>query len=71
MFVLVGFLGGGGLSKRIFHSFGKVTTTGEGLQIFTYMHTQLSLTLSSEGSFTCHTYFDKGQLFIMVIPNDP
>ena len=47
---------------RIFQSFGDVTIAGEGLQM---------LPLSSEGSLTCHTFCDTGQLFIMVISKDP
>ena len=43
---------------RIFHSYGDVTITGEGLQ-------------SSEGSLACHTNCDTGHPFIMVISEDP
>ena len=53
----------------VFHSYGDVTITGEGFQIFTY--TQHSWSLSSDGSLACHTYYDKGYLFIMVISEDP
>ena len=42
---------------------------GEGLQILTYA--RHSWPLSSEGSFTCHTYCDTGLPFIMVISEDP
>ena len=54
--------------SRIFHSYGKVTIDGEGLQILTALY---SWTFSSEGSLTCHYYRDKGHPFIMVIPEDP
>ena len=60
-----------GLSShsRIFHSYGDVTITGEGLQILTYArHSPPS---SSDGSLACHTYFDTGHPFIMVISEDP
>ena len=50
---------------RIFHSFGDVTITSEGLQI-----TLHSWPLSSESPLTCHIYCDTGQLFIMVISED-
>ena len=51
-----------------FHSFGDVTTAGEGLQIFIYA--RLSWPLSSEGSLACHMYCDAGHPFILVIlPN--
>ena len=42
--------------------------TGEGLQILTY--TRHSWSLSSEGSFACHTECDTGHPFIMVISED-
>ena len=42
--------------SRIFHLYGDVTITGEGVQILT--HTQHSWPLSSEGSLACHTYCD-------------
>ena len=51
--------------SRIFHSYGDVTITGEGLQILTYV--AHSWPLSSEGSLACHTYCDTGHKFIMVI----
>ena len=52
-----------------FHSYGDVTITGEGLQILTYArHLWPS---SSEGSLPCHTLYDKGHPFIMVISEDP
>ena len=55
--------------SRIFHSYGDVTITGEGLPILTYgRHSYPS---SSEGSLACHTYCDLGHQFIMVIFEDP
>ena len=59
-----------GLSShsRIFHSYGDVTITGEGLQILTYARHLWPL--SSEGSLACHTYCDTGHPFIMVISED-
>ena len=60
-----------GLSShsRIFHSYGDVNITGEGLQILTNaLH---SWQLSSERSLACHTYCDTGHPFIMVISEDP
>ena len=50
---------------RIFYSYGDITITGEGLQILTYIRP--SWLLSSEGSLACHTFFDKGHPFIMII----
>ena len=50
------FVGVNHSTLRIFHSFGDVTTTGEGLQILTYA--RHSLLFSSEGSLACHTYCD-------------
>ena len=55
--------------SRIFHSCGDVTITGEGLQILIYA--RHSRPLSSEGSLPCHTYYDTGHPFIMVISEDP
>ena len=55
--------------SRIFHSFGDVTITGEGLQILIYA--RHSWPLSSESSLTCNTYCDTGQPLIMVISEDP
>ena len=55
--------------SRIFHSHGDVTITSEGLQILTYA--RHSGPLSREGSLACHTYFDTGQPFIIVISEDP
>ena len=62
---------GGSLSShsRVFHSYGYVTTVGEGLQISTYARNLWQL--SSEGSLTCHTHCDTGLPFIMVISKDP
>ena len=55
--------------SRIFHSYGDVTITSEGLQILTYAWH--SWPLRSEGSLTCHTYCDTGHSFIMVISEEP
>ena len=49
--------------SRIFHSYGDVTITGEGLQILTYA--RHSWPLSSEGSLACHTYCEMGHPFVM------
>ena len=60
-----------GLSShsRIFHSYGNVVITGEGLQILTYaVH---SWPLSSEGSLACHIYCGTGHPFTMVFSEDP
>ena len=46
--------------SRILYSYGDVTNTSEGLQILAY--TMHSWPLSSEGSSTYHTYYDKGNL---------
>ena len=54
--------------SRIFHSYGDVTITGEGLQILT--SAWHSWPLSSEVSLACHTYCDMGHKFIMVISED-
>ena len=54
--------------SRIFHSHGDITFTGEGLQILTY--TRHSWPVSSEGSLACHTHYDTGHPFIMVISED-
>ena len=51
--------------SRIFHSYGDVTITGEGLQALT--SARHSWPLSSEDSLMCHTYCDTGYPFIMVI----
>ena len=60
-----------GLSShsRIFLSYGDVTITGEGLQIWTY--TRHSWPLSTEGSLACQTYCDTGHPFKIVIFEDP
>ena len=50
--------------SRIFHSYGNVTITGEGLQILTYARHLWPL--SSETSLACQT----GQPFIIVIFED-
>ena len=55
--------------SRIFHSHGDVSIAGEGLQILTYA--RHSWPLSSERSLACHTYYDTGHPFIMVISEDP
>ena len=47
----------------------ETTIAGERLQILTYA--RHSWPLSSEGSFTCHTYCDTGLPFIMIISEDP
>ena len=52
----------------IFYSYGDVTITSEVLQIMIY--TRHSWTLSSEGTLACHTYFNTGHPFIMVISED-
>ena len=59
------------IPERIFHSYGDVTITGEGLQILTYA--RHSWPLSSDGSLACHTYCEGrgGHPFIMVISEYP
>ena len=42
----------------VFHSYGDVTITGEGLQMFTY--TRYSWPWNSGGSLACHTCSDRG-----------
>ena len=54
--------------SKIFHPFGDVTNTGEGLQIFNIA--RHSWSLRSAGSLTCHTYREMGQSFMMVISED-
>ena len=58
---------------RFIYSFGYVTITGEGLQILTYI--RHSWSFSSEVFFLYfsmyHTYCYTGQLFVMVISEDP
>ena len=41
---------------RLFHSYGDVPITGEGLLMLTYPRNPW--TLSSEGSLACHTFYD-------------
>ena len=48
--------------SRLFHSYGDVTITGEGLQILTFA--RHSWPLSSEGSLACKTYCDTGKYFV-------
>ena len=55
--------------SKIFHSYGDVVITGEGLQIFTFA--RHSWPLSSEVSLACHNYRDTGHPFIMVISETP
>ena len=55
--------------ERIFHSYGDVTITGEGLQILTYA--RHSWPFISKGSLAYHTICDTGHPFIMVISEDP
>ena len=55
--------------SKIFHSYGKVTITGEGLQILTYARHLWPL--SSEGSLACHTYCDTGHPCLMAFSEDP
>ena len=55
--------------SRIFHSYGDVTISGEGLQIL--IRTRHSWPLSSEGSLASHTYGDTVHPFIMFIYEDP
>ena len=60
-----------GLSSpsRMFHSYGGIAITGEGLQILTYA--RHSWPLSSEGSLACHALLWHGHPFIMVVSEDP
>ena len=55
--------------SNFFYSFGDVTIADEGLQILTYA--QHLWPFSNEGSLACHTYYDTGHPFIMVISEDP
>ena len=57
------------LSHWNFHLYGNVTITSEALQILTYA--RHSLSSSSEGSLAYRTYCNTGNLFIMVISEDP
>ena len=52
------FIWGFSSHSRIFHSYGDVTITSEGLQLLTYA--QHSWPLSSEGSLACHTTVTPG-----------
>ena len=52
--------------SRIFHSFGDVTITDEGLLILVYAWH--SWPLSNEGSLVCHTYCDTGHPFMWSSP---
>ena len=51
--------------SRIFHSFGDVTITDEGLILVYAWHSWL---LSNEGSLVCHTYCDTGHPFMWSSP---
>ena len=55
--------------SRIFHAYGDVTITGEGLLILTYA--RHSWPLSRDGSLARHTHWDTGHSFIKVISEDP
>ena len=57
------------IHPRIFHSFGDVTITDEGLQILIYA--RHSSPFSIECSLTYQTHCDTGQPFIMIISEDP
>ena len=54
--------------SRIFHPYGDVTNTGEGLQILTIA--QHSWSFRSAGSLACHTYREMRHSFMMVISED-
>ena len=54
---------------RIFHSYGEVIITSEGVQILIYA--RYSWPLTSEGFLVCHTHCDTEHLFILVIFEDP
>lgn len=62
------FLVVGGLSSytRMFHSYGEVTITREGLDILTYARHWL--TLNSESSLACHICCDMGHSFTRSYP---
>ena len=49
--------------SRIFHTYGDITNTGEGLYT-------ASMALNCEDSLACHTYCDTVHPFIMVIFED-
>ena len=53
--------------SRIFHLYGNVTITSEGLQILTYYKAWHSWPMSSEGCLACHIYCDTGQPFMMTL----
>ena len=67
--ILVCLFGGFSSHSQVFHSYGDLIITVEGLQMFSY--TRHSWQLSSEGSLACHTYCDTGHPFIKVISYDP
>ena len=50
---------------RIFHLYGNVTITSEGLQILTYYKAWHSWPMSNEGCLACQIYCDTGQLYMM------
>ena len=54
---------------EIFHSYGDITFTGEGLEILTYA--RHSWLLRSEDSLACQTYRNTGHPFTIVISEDP
>ena len=66
-FVCLGFFAP---QSRIFNSYRDVPLPVKGYN-FLFTYTRHSWPLSSEGSFTYHTYCDTGQPFIMVISEDP
>ena len=49
---------------RIFHTYGDVTISGEGMQILTYARHLWPL--SSEGSLACHTYCDSCYPYLLL-----
>ena len=65
VFVCVAFI----VPLKIFHSYGKVTITGEVLYILIYA--RHSWSLSSKGSYTRHTYCDTDLPFLIVIFESP
>ena len=69
--VFVMFIWGLSSHSRTFQSYGDVTITGEGLQILTYAWHTWTHELSSEVSYACRTYCDKGHPFIIVISEGP
>ena len=52
-------------TRELFTLYGDVTIVDEGLQILTYARHLGSL--SSDGSLTCHTYYDTGVTFIIFV----